>query len=90
MVPSRIPRRAALVRLEQVGDDLLLYHPGLTKALHLNRTASLIWQLCDGHRSAQEIGVLLAEAFGGTEGHVAEAVETILQQFADEGVIEFA
>jgi hypothetical protein len=83
-----VPARAPLVRLEQLDDDLLLYHPGLTRAIHLNQTASIIWQLCDGRRSSQDIAELLCEAFPADREQIPEHVDATLQRFADEGALE--
>ena len=49
------PRRKPDYRLEAIDNELLLYHPAETKILYCNETASLIWQLCDGQRTLQEI-----------------------------------
>jgi len=85
----RIPRSVSRCRLERIGDEVLLYHPGLTKAVYLNGTASLIWQLCDGQRSDEDIVVLLREAFPDEGADIAGDVYTTLQRFSDEGTIEF-
>ncbi|MGE4055263.1 MAG: PqqD family protein, partial [Vicinamibacterales bacterium] len=60
---QRIPSRVEHFSLERLDNEILLYHPGLTKAIHLNETAALVWELCDGQRSIAEIGTLLGEAF---------------------------
>ncbi|MEQ1911186.1 MAG: PqqD family protein [Vicinamibacterales bacterium] len=85
----RIPRAIPLCRLERIGDEVLLYHPGLTKAVYLNGTASLIWQLCDGQRSDEDIVVLLREGFPDEGADIAGDVHATLQRFSDEGAIEF-
>lgn len=90
MTPARIPRQVSQFRLERLDDDLLLYHPGLTKTVHLNETASLIWQLCDGVRSIEDIATMLQETFPDTAAEIAADVEAALSRLADEGAIEFA
>ena len=85
----RIPRSVPLFRLERIGDEVLLYHPGLTKAVYLNDTASLIWQLCDGQRSDEDIVLLVREGFADESADIAGDVYTTLQRFSDEGAIEF-
>ncbi len=87
---GRIPRRTPDYRLEQLDNELLLYHAGKTTALYLNETASMIWQLCDGQRSDREITDLLSEAFPEVGGTVAVDVETALRRLEEEGAIEFA
>jgi hypothetical protein len=53
------PIRKADYRLEQLDNELLLYHPSDTKILYLNQSASLVWGLCDGEHSVAEIIDLL-------------------------------
>jgi len=85
----RIPRPVPLCRLERIGDEVLLYHPGLTKAVYLNETASLIWQLCDGRRSDEDIVALLRDGFPYENSDIAGDVFATLQRFNDEGAVEF-
>ena len=76
--------------LEEMDGELLLHHPGSTKTLYLNETASLIWQLCDGQRTTEEIAALLQDAFPGTEEAIAGQVDLTMRQFSEYGAIEFA
>lgn len=87
---SRIPRQVSGFTLERLDDELLLYHPGLTRTVHLNETASLIWQLCDGRRSSQQITALLQESYPDGGAQIVEDVETALMRLARDGAIEFA
>ena len=89
MTSANKPRRKSDYRLEAIDNELLLYHPAETKILYCSETASLIWQLCDGQRSPQEIAVLLVEAFPEAADTVADDVETTLRQFSEHGAIEF-
>lgn len=89
MILSSIPRRRTDYRLEQIDGELLLFHPNQTKILYFNQTASLIWQLCDGLRTSQEIAALLSAAFPEAAGNMAVEVEATLQQFCRQGVIDY-
>jgi len=83
------PRREPGYRLEAIDNELLLFHPAQAKILYCNETASLIWQLCDGQRTVQEIAHLLAAAFPEAAGTVADDVAATLRQFLQHGAIEF-
>ena len=85
---NRRLRRKTDYRLEAMDGELLLYHPGETKALYCNQTASLVWQLCDGARTAAEIIALLAEAYPEARDEIATQVQETLQEFQAHGVIE--
>ncbi len=84
------PRRIAGYLLEKMDDELLLYHPAETKVMYCNQTASIIWQLCDGKRTVQEIVELLAAAYPAAADEVENDVQATLQQFAEHGAIGFA
>jgi len=88
MNQARIPRRVDEFRLEQMDEDLLLYHPGMTKAVRLNESASLVWQLVDGQRSVGEIVALLGGAYPEQASTVATDVVETLARLAEEGAIE--
>jgi len=73
-----------------IDNELLLFHPAQAKILYCNETASLIWQLCDGQRTPQEITHLLVAAFPEAAEEIADDVEATLGQFLQHGAIEFA
>ncbi len=80
------PRQTPDFRLEQLDGELLLYHPGQTTIMYCNSTASLIWGLCDGQRTVQDIIGLLSAAYEQT---VAADVEATLEQFHQHGAIGY-
>lgn len=88
MISSNKPCRLPDYRLEVMDNELLLFHPAHTKILHCNETASLIWQLCNGQRSIQEITSLLSAAFPEAADTMANDVEATLEQFLRHGAIE--
>jgi hypothetical protein len=86
---SKKPRRQPDYRLEVIDNELLLFHPARTQMLYCNETASMIWQLCDGQRTPQEIITLLSEAFPEAVDTMADDVKATLKQFSRHGAIEF-
>lgn len=86
---NRIPRQKADFHLEQMDNELLLYHPGQTKTIYLNETASLIWQLCDGNRTVGEIAKLLKDAFPDGAESMEDDVDQTLHGFEEHGAIEY-
>lgn len=89
MEPSKKPRRKTDYRLELIDDELLLYHPGQTKILYCSQTASLVWNLCDGQRTGEEIMALLAESYPEAAQVIPADVEATLGQFLEHGAIEW-
>ena len=82
------PKRKADYKLEEVDGELLLYHPGSTEILYCNKTASLIWQLCDGTRSGEEIKASLKEAFPEAADSIGDDVEETLKKFLEHDALE--
>jgi hypothetical protein len=82
------PRRSTGFHLEQVDDEVLLYHPGGNKIIQLNQPALIIWQLCDGQSSMEALIALLQEAYPESAVEISADVQEILQQFIDHGCVE--
>lgn len=76
--------------LQQLDDETLLYHAGLTKTIHLNETASLIWQLCDGQRTTEAIITTLQDAYPEHHEEIPGDVQRTLARLHHDGAIEFA
>jgi hypothetical protein len=67
-------------------DGLVIYNERTDRVHHLNSTAALVFQLCDGSRSAGEIADLLQKAFK-LDGAPTVEVETCLRQLVDEQLV---
>lgn len=85
---SNKPQRQPDYQLEMIDNELLLFHPAQTTIFYCNETASLIWQLCDGQRTIQDITNLLASAFPEAADTIADDVEVTLQRFLRHGAIK--
>jgi hypothetical protein len=57
--------------------------------MYCNSTASLIWGLCDGQRTVQDIIALLSAAYEPAAAAVAADVEATLNQFHQQGAIGY-
>lgn len=57
------PRRAELLEVNEAEDGLVIYDPSQDMVHHLNASASVIFDLCDGTRDPEEIARILAEAY---------------------------
>lgn len=84
-----IPKQKPDYRLEQMDNELLLYHLQETRILYCNPTASLIWQLCDGQRNVGELTALLCEAYPEAAQDIPEDVQTSIGELVKAGCLEF-
>jgi hypothetical protein len=57
------PHRADLLEVNEADDGLVVYDPTHDQVHHLNPSASMIFDLCDGTRDAEAIAQILAEAY---------------------------
>jgi predicted DNA-binding protein (MmcQ/YjbR family) len=89
MAHTSIPAPNPEYQLEELDNELLLYHPAKTKTLYMNETASLVWQLCDGARSVGEIIDLLRESYPEAEDSLPEDVRRTLEVFLEHGAISY-
>ena len=85
---GRRPRQLAGVREYPMGIELLLYPPGGDKAHALNPTARLVWELCDGTRTALQISEELAPDVGRPATELLPDVNTAIRQFEEQGLLE--
>ena len=87
MTPQTVPKQAFGFFVEEMEDENLLYRLGGHKAIHLNDTATVIWKLCDGSRTVEDIINLLAREYPGSETAVAADVREAIELLVSEGAL---
>ena len=83
-----IPRQNPGFMLELFDDEVLLYHQVKTQAVYLNKSAAVIWALCNGEHSVQDIEDLLREQYPEAADALPEHIRQSLEQFMDMGALE--
>ena len=73
------PRRAAGIEIAELPDGLMVRQAEPLRVHQLNNTASMVLELCDGHRTLAEIAELLAEAFGREAPLLEEAAAGVAE-----------
>jgi hypothetical protein len=63
MNTNLIPRRETGCVEEVLEGEIVLYSASSAKAIYLNESAALVWQLIDGERSIALIESLLTDAY---------------------------
>lgn len=81
------PRQAEALEVNEADDGLVVYDAGRDQVHHLNPTAAVIFDLCDGSRDADEIAAVLAELFALPAPPVEEA-RAGLDDLAARGLIQ--
>lgn len=80
------PKQADDLEAHEVEDGLVVYHSGTQRVHYLNPVASVVFELCSGDHTDDEIVTLVGEAWGLPEPPDAE-VRQCLAQLREEGVI---
>lgn len=83
-----LPRRAGLLEVNEADDGLVVYDPANDQVHHLNATASIIFDLCDGTRDPEEIARILGEAYE-LEASPRDDALAGLKELADRKLIDW-
>jgi hypothetical protein len=87
MKPIQIPCPKPDFQIQNLDGEIVLLHPGNNTILHLNPTGALVWQMCNGLRTVDEIVLLLGETYPEARAEIARDVPEIIQQFAVHGAL---
>lgn len=90
MSNSRRPLQTPGFKLEVVDEEVILFHPAHTSVIHTNRSGGLVWQLCDGVRSVEEIIGLLRQIYPEAASQIAGDVERVLAELTDGGAVRWS
>lgn len=76
------------IREQVAGDELFLYDESGDELTVLNRTALLIWSLCDGNHSPEQMGDLLSKVYPEVPpDQILADVRTTLQDFKEQSLL---
>ncbi len=72
--------------LEQIDNEITVYHPTLTTSVYMNESGAVIWQLCDGNRTVSEIIDILSEAYPGNSSQIKDDVISTIGHLVDHNI----
>lgn len=70
--------------VEEIDGEWLLFRPESQKAIYLDEVASVIWQLCDGSRSASRIAEEIAVHYSGQEEEIRRDVKSTVDSLVEQ------
>ncbi len=87
MKKDSVPRPKSGVQLQEFDNELVLYDLEQTKVIYLSESAALIWRLCDGQRTIEDIAQLLQCAYPDKASEILTDVERTMTCFRENNVI---
>ena len=87
MIPTHsCPQKLDGFEIAEAASGFVVHDTGRGRIHYLNHTAALIYELCDGHTSTQEITQLLEDAYGQQDS-LDEQVRLYVARLAEENLI---
>jgi len=84
------PRKCADVLELDMGDGVILYNHDGDLVHHLNPSAGIIWQLCDGDATVGDLAGDIADEYRLDHDTVATQVATVIAEFNALALVEDA
>ncbi|MGH2459510.1 MAG: PqqD family protein [Chloroflexota bacterium] len=81
------PRPVDGFQVDELDGEAILFHPVRLTIMRLNRTAALIWHLCDGQRTAKQIRDALTDAYPEARRDIEADLPRVLQLFQEHEVL---
>lgn len=72
----------------ELDGEAVVYDEAASQLHHLNPTATVIFQMCDGSATVKEFSVDIAEAYGLMATEVERQVRALLRDFRKSGLLE--
>ncbi len=73
--------------VHEMDDEILLYDPQIDRTHRLNPTAAMIWRLCDGSKTPEEMARSLMEHYEVEFDAAIKDTQSVVQQFLHERII---
>jgi hypothetical protein len=83
-----VPTSAPSVVWEELDGECVLYDEARDELHRLNGTASVVWQLCDGTTTVEQLVGELADAYGAPREVIEGDVTTLLGELAMQGLLD--
>lgn len=75
-------------QIETLDGEIVLLHPTRNIIIYCNQTGALIWKLCDGTRTVDEITEILGAAYPEERDEIQIDVPATVQSLTSHGALE--
>ncbi len=90
MSDLRKPQPAADYQMQMIDGEAVILHPSSTKVLYTNPSGALVWDLCNGQRTVDEIIAGITATFPDAAQQIPGDVLEVLEGFIAAGVMHWA
>jgi Coenzyme PQQ synthesis protein D (PqqD) len=87
-MPAQKPKVRSDLTIVELEGEAVIYDDETRQVHYLNRTATIVFNLCDGTSTIKELSVDIADAFSRQEGEVERQVRTLIRSFREAGFLE--
>jgi PqqD family protein of HPr-rel-A system len=87
-MPALKPKIRQDLTVVELDGEAVMYDDRDGRLHHLNATATLVFNLCDGQVTMKELSRDIAEVVGISAQKIERQVRTLLRQFRKEGLLE--
>jgi hypothetical protein len=84
---SLVFKQAEDCLVENMDGEILLFNPTSQMTLHLNAPSVIVWELCDGQRSVQQIIDQLVEAYPQQADQIDTDVQEVINNFVQQKIV---
>ena len=85
--PAERPAQRPDMTTVEIDGEAVVYDEATGRLHHLNPSATIVFGLCDGTLTVDEMAAMVSETFGVPLGDVAEQVRTAVRTFAEAGLL---
>ena len=89
LLPEAVPQPQTGFHEEEIDQELVLYHAETARVVYLNPAATVVWRLCDGQRSLEEIITMVEQAYPEGE-KIGVDIHLAVSEFIDFGAISIS
>ena len=87
-MPALKPKARADLTFVPIEDEAILYDPEAVRLHHLNPSAALIFQLCDGSGTVKELARDIAEELELPHDEILNQVRSVVNHFRHSGILD--
>jgi hypothetical protein len=84
---SSYPAKSTNFQETILDGEMILYSTISEQAVYLNESSRLIWGLCDGKRSIQDVINMLREAYSDADSSIGKEVSDAIASMQENGVL---